>query len=98
METSINKNTNETRMDKPSPILHAAIRATNGITYIGHRHNNCFTTMATCSVDHIGAIQGFIDENGTFHTREQALKIAKANHQIKTKHPPLDKLLSEDIY
>jgi len=85
-------------MGKPSPILHAAIRANNGIVYVGHRHHNCFAVMAACGVDHRFAIQGFVDTDGTFHTRERALKIAQENNQIKAKHPPLDKLLSEDIY
>ena len=50
--------------------------------------------MLECKVTHIGAIQGFIDTNGKFHTREQALKIAQENNQIITKNYPLNKLLS----
>lgn len=94
----MNTTTKTQNQEKPSPILHAAIKATNGITYIGHRHHNCFNTMQECKITHIGATQGFIDTNGKFHTREQALKIAQQNNQIKTKHPPLNKLVSEDLY
>lgn len=98
-ETTTTNTTIKTQnQEKPSPILHAAIKATNGIIYVGFRHHNCFNTMLECKVTHIGAIQGFIDTNGKFHTREQALKIAQENNQIITKNYPLNKLLSEDLY
>ena len=54
--------------------------------------------MRECKVDHKGSIQGFVDSRGTFHTRQEALKIAKQHDQIVLKHPPLDRLLSEDMY
>ena len=43
-------------------------------------------------------VQGFIDNKGKFHDREQALVIAKAANQIKFKTQPEDELFSEDLY
>jgi hypothetical protein len=43
-------------------------------------------------------IQGFIDNRGDFHNREDALKIAILAGQIKYKHSPENELFSEDIY
>lgn len=79
-------------------VIHAAISAKNGIVYVGHRHHDCFATMAACGVSHIGATQGFVDAIGQFLTREMALQNAIANNQIIKKHSPSDKLMSEDLY
>ena len=43
------------------------------------------------------AIQGFVTENGYFVDRELGLSIAEYYNQINTKHPPIDRLLSEDL-
>ena len=43
------------------------------------------------------AIQGFVTENGYFVNRELGLSIAEYFNQINIKHPPIDKLLSEDL-
>lgn len=42
--------------------------------------------------------QGFIDNQGNFLTRTEALEVAKQAGQIKFKHPPAHKLFSEDLY
>lgn len=43
--------------------------------------------------------QGFIDQFGTFYTREEALKIAKENGQFKRRgEAPAHLLFSEDLY
>ncbi|AYP28447.1 hypothetical protein HWB92_gp189 [Serratia phage vB_SmaA_3M] len=43
-------------------------------------------------------IQGFIDNQGNFHNREEALVIAREAGQIRFKHPPEHELFSEDLY
>lgn len=43
-------------------------------------------------------IQGFIDNQGTFLNREEALVVAKAANQIRFKHEPDYELFSEDLY
>ena len=43
------------------------------------------------------AIQGFVTENGYFVDREIGLHIAEYFNQIDIKHPPIDRLLSEDL-
>jgi 3'-phosphoadenosine 5'-phosphosulfate sulfotransferase (PAPS reductase)/FAD synthetase len=43
-------------------------------------------------------IQGFIDNRGDFHDREDALVIALAANQIRFKHQPEHELFSEDLY
>ena len=43
------------------------------------------------------AIQGFVTENGYFVDRELGLSIAEYFNQINIKHPPIDKLMSEDL-
>ena len=43
------------------------------------------------------AIQGFVTENGYFVDRELGRSIAQYFNQINIKHPPIDKLMSEDL-
>ena len=43
------------------------------------------------------AIQGFVTENGYFVDRILGLSIAEYFNQIEDKHPPMDRLLSEDL-
>ena len=43
------------------------------------------------------AIQGFVTENGYFVDRKVGLSIAEYFNQINIKHPPTDRLLSEDL-
>ena len=43
-------------------------------------------------------IQGFIDNRGDFHDREDALVIALAANQVRFKHEPEYELFSEDLY
>ena len=79
-------------------IKHAAIKQ-DGIVYVGKRHHNVIAIMIECGLPApIRGVQGFVDNNGVFVDREEALKIAEAAGQIVKKHPPLYRLLSEDIY
>ena len=86
-------------VDKLSPIKHAAIKI-NNIVYVGHRHHDCFRVIHECGVNHkiTDKISGFVDENGQFWNRKEALEIANHFGQVKKKHHPLYELLSEDIY
>ena len=79
-------------------IKHAAVKD-GPLVYIGHRHCDCFAQMDKCGLkNHDGRIQGFVDEKGKFLNRFEALEVAQKFNQIVTKHPPLDQLLSEDLY
>ena len=69
-------------------------------------HNNCIYmskkgNYAIFPMEPIGvlrnAIQGFVTENGYFVDRELGLSIAEYFNQINIKHPPIDKLMSEDL-
>ena len=69
-------------------------------------HNNCIYMSkkghhAIFPMEPIGvlrkAIQGFVTENGYFVDRELGLSIAEYFNQINIKHPPTDKLMSEDL-
>ena len=69
-------------------------------------HNNCIYMSrkghyAIFPMEPIGvlrkAIQGFATENGYFVDRELGLSIAEYFNQINIKHPPIDKLMSEDL-
>jgi hypothetical protein len=41
---------------------------------------------------------GFLDQDGVFMDREEALTIAQAANQIRDKTEPSDRLFSEDLY
>lgn len=43
-------------------------------------------------------VQGFIDNQGTFLNREEALLVAQAAGQVRYKHGPDYELFSEDLY
>lgn len=76
------------------PIKSAALRK-NGVVYTGLRHNEIFRQRPFGEL--YDAEQGFVTDEGLFVTREQALAIANECGQIKKKHPPYNKLMSEDI-
>lgn len=51
------------------------------------------------SEDVVSEEQGFVDNHGTFHSREDALEIAYAANQVRAnKCSPVHKLFSEDLY
>ena len=64
--------------------------------YTGVRHSDCFTQEPKGVLR--GATQGFITTKGKFVDRKKALVIATHYNQIIKKHPPYDKLLSEDLW
>lgn len=43
-------------------------------------------------------VQGFIDNQGTFLDRVEALVVAREAGQVRFKHPPEYELFSEDLY
>jgi len=75
----------------------------NDIIYIGHRHHNILHSAEERGLGFGGlklGEQGFVDENGNFLTREEALK-----HFIESKQIPFrgkfthrTMLFSEDLY
>lgn len=81
-------------IQKLGPIRMAALRLNNKI-YIGETHAKCFIQEPRGVLRN--AEQGFITANNIFVSRETGLEIAQYYNQIKTKHPPLDILMSEDL-
>lgn len=75
-------------------IVSAALRKDNKV-YRGRTHADCFIQRPKGEL--VNAEQGFVTTTGKFVNRKLALKIAIHYNQIKHKHPPEDKLLSEDI-
>lgn len=75
---------------EPERIDEAAVRRTT----FGANHAECFGELA---VRHGKVEQGFITSTGRFVDRVEALKIATAAGQVRTKHPPLGGLTSEDL-
>jgi len=59
-----------------------------------------YDTLGRPDLNHFDFIQGFIDNMGDFHTREEALKIATEANQIlkKTGGEGSVQLFSEDLY
>jgi len=53
-------------------ILASAVKALNGIVYIGHRHWNVFDNMRAKGVTYKGGVQGFITDQYRFLDRRQA--------------------------
>jgi len=43
-------------------------------------------------------VMGFLDQEGIFMDREEALIVARAANQIRDKTEPYDRLFSEDLY
>lgn len=72
----------------------AALKKNHKI-YYGKTHSDCFIQAPKGVL--VDAEQGFLTDKGKFVNRKLALRIARHYNQIKFKHPPLDKLLSEDI-
>lgn len=69
-----------------------------GYVACGHRHCNIHTQPRADRL--MPSVQGFLTSNGEFASRRVALRIARAAGQLegRTKHPPMDQLLSEDLY
>jgi len=87
-------------------ITHVAIRF-NGVIYSlpkPNRHHHVIRhiveTTDSKTVDAHGDDQGFLDDNGVYHTRESALKIAILSGQIKPDALgiKLGELYSEDVW
>ena len=82
-------------------IVSAANRYNNRVVVCGARHFDMVmhsVLEAVPSWRKIREEQGFIDNRGVFHTREEALVIAKAADQLVGKHQPYSQLFSEDLY
>lgn len=75
-------------------IVAAALRQDKRI-FKGKTHAECFVQRPKGEL--VRAEQGFITERGKFVNRKLGLKIANHYNQVKYKHPPIDRLLSEDL-
>lgn len=74
-------------------IKEAAIKDSNGVVYIGHRHHKIFPLIPRELVNE--CVQGFVTNFDEFVTREKAAKIAFAAGQIPE---PKKTLFSEDLW
>lgn len=67
-----------------------------------HSQRMAMTDIRENAADrHVREQQGFIDQNGVFMDRREALEVAKAAGQIdrrRAKSQPYDQLFSEDLY
>lgn len=78
-------------------IVAAAIKY-DGKIFSGKRHNDVFAKLIELGYKRpIVGVQGFVDEDGKFYTREEAAKDVIESGQLKKiEWPPL--LYSEDLY
>ena len=81
-------------------VVCSAIRLDDGYIVLGARHfdKSMHDQLKRLGVKAPTAEQGFINQLGEFLTREKALDVAKEAGQILKKHPPCNKLFSEDLY
>lgn len=75
------------------------------LTICGHRHNDCFKTIRYLDKKYTSwSEQGFINHNGDFLNRKEALKHAQecgqlsATHRYYQEDHNIDELYSEDLY
>lgn len=85
-------------------IVCAALKLKNGLVLPSVRHYDMLNHHIIDALKNTGAhksgdvVQGFVDNMGEFHTREDALVIAVKAGQVRNKTQPFDKLFSEDLY
>lgn len=85
-------------------IVCAANRYGGEVIIAGVRHYDMIMHQAIAGIGLVnlphGEEQGFLDNRGKFHSREDAYIIAKGADQIrhKTGNPNVPKLFSEDLY
>jgi hypothetical protein len=86
-------------------IVCAAVLYSDGVMLVGPRHldnvmleqyKRAYTNKI--APEESNAIYGFLDNNGLFLNRYEALIIAQEAKQIVEKTNPQDKLFSEDLY
>lgn len=86
-------------MTPPNPnsetIVSAAILGADGKILTGQRHHLILAAMDGSGK---GRPQGFMTSAGRFVSREEAMLIAVAAHQIKNKTYNKTKLFSEDLW
>lgn len=99
---------NETRkpegLGMKEVIKHAAVKAENGMIFLGRSHADCFYQMRNVGMmsSDNSKDQGFFTSKGRYVDRLEAAKIAKRTKQVtNSKDRPLRRLtslLSEDIW
>lgn len=85
-------------------VVCAAVRFPE-VTLVGPRHLDIvmlaqyrrFFTAGNAPDPHEGEM-GFLDQEGVFMDRKEALLVAQNAQQIKYKTEPYDRLFSEDLY
>lgn len=92
-------------MNTEQVIICAAVKYEDGTILVGPRHFDRVMVAQYNNLDKLHTmvepVQGFIDQFGTFLTREEALIVATNAGQINTRRPktnPLYQLFSEDLY
>ncbi len=90
-------------MTRPK-VTHVALRFEGEIWSLPapNRHHHVIRhivdTAGVTNVDCYDEDQGFLDAEGNYLTRREALKVAVANNQLIRKTAPADKLFSEDVW
>ena len=84
-------------------IVCAAVLYTDGVLLVGPRHFDAVMHKQYagfgCHLSEAECAQGFLDQYGQFHTREQAWVIAERNGQIIRDHDKTPgRLFSENLY
>lgn len=77
-------------------IKSAAIRIGQTI-FTGRDHAECIRTSKGAWIVARDKEQGFVTTDGRFVDRFEALRIAEECGQIREKHRPMDRLMSEDL-
>lgn len=98
------KETQECAVDEKARIVCAAVRMKDGTIFTGVRHYSpdmrLMITLAGYNGKKLaGAEDGFVDQWGRFHNRQEAFHIALRNGQYRP-YPPyaFGTLYSEDLY
>lgn len=77
-------------------IVKAAIKV-NGNIYTGFDHGECFKQILHLTVNPKTLVEGFIDNEGSFVDRKQAMVIAKEAGQLRYETNK-ETLISEDLH
>lgn len=84
----------------PARIVCAALLLRSGLIICGPRHydKRMRTQIDACKADIGGAVEGFVDQFGNFHSREKAYVIAHEQRQFRRESYGGGKLYSENLY
>lgn len=78
-------------------IVNSAIMYPDGEVVSARRHWQVIKIQAILGKESkVGTVQGFVDNTGTFYTREEARELAEKNGQLPEGHQGI--LYSEDLW